>query len=100
MLALVRSIRFDDVDEEADYAYHGTNHLIQGAGASYKVRTYDDEPGVAAVIAPANARTLGEAKELVDFLVNHLDATAIKFYRGQPGGAPYAFVNLETLEFE
>lgn len=100
MFALVHSIRFDDVDEEAGYAYHGTTHLIQGARASYNVRMYLDERGVVAVISPANARTLGEAKELVDFLVNHLKATAIKFYCGQPGGAPYAFVNLETLEFE
>ena len=100
MLTLVRSVRFDDVDEEADYAYHGTNYEIKGAFATYKVRTYEDEPGVAAVIAPANARTLGEGKQLVEFIRQHFGADAIKFYRGRADGAPYAFVDLDTLEFK
>lgn len=100
MITLVRSIRFDDVDEEADYSYHGTTHEVQGTRALYKVRCYDDEPCVAAVISPANARTLGEARELVEFLRANLGATAVKFYRGNVNGAPYAFVDLESLEFK
>jgi hypothetical protein len=100
MITLASSTRFGDVDEEADYAYHGTNHEVRGTRALYKVRFYDDEPGVAAVISPANARTLGEARELVDFLRADLAATAVKFYRGQAEGAPYAFVDLDSLEFK
>ena len=100
MLTLLSSRRFDDVDEEADYSYHGSNHEVKGDRAVYLVRTYDDEPGLVAVVSPANARVLGEARDLVAFIVQQFGAKEIRFYRGAADGAPYAAVDFETLEFK
>lgn len=100
MITLARSIRFDDVDDEGRYSYHGTNHDLQGMRALYKVRCYEDEPGVATVISPANARTMGEARELVDYLCANLGVNVVKFYCGRAEGGQYVFVDLESLEFK
>jgi hypothetical protein len=95
--------RFDDVGEETpngsiDYAYHGYNYLISNGGTDFNVRTYDDEPRTAAVISPANARTLPEAPKLVSFLVLTLGVTKVKFYCGGTGS--YRDVDLTTLKFK
>ena len=100
MLTLMRSDRFDDTDEAADYAYHGVNHHIGGELGSYQVRLYDDEPGIATVIAPADARTLGEAGDLVALIQSQFGARTIRFYRAAATGAPYAAIDPDTLEFK
>jgi hypothetical protein len=45
----------------------------------FYVRTYDDEPNIATVVKPTNARTSSVARQLVEFLVATLGCTGIKF---------------------
>ncbi|ACK67768.1 conserved hypothetical protein [Rippkaea orientalis PCC 8801] len=94
--------RFDDVasknpDGTVDYAYHGFNYVIAVDEHLFHVRTYDDEPGVATVISPTDARTCPEARALVDFITSTLGCTSLKFYCGWIG--TYCSVEIRTLEF-
>ena len=93
--------RFDDVGElDAsgfyDYAYRGYNYEIALGERIFKVRTYDDEPGVAMVHQPTNARTCSDARQLVQFLIETLGCTGVKFYAPDGG---YRLVDISTLEF-
>lgn len=97
MLTTIRSERFDDVDEEAGYAYRGWNHVVSGDGVNFRVCSYDDEPGKVTVVAPTNAVDLPEREVLTSFLVTQFGASTVQFYRGATGA--YASVDLQTLEF-
>lgn len=94
--------RFDDVGEADEdgyvaYAYHGFNYDVEVEGKQYKVRTYDDEPGVATVIAPSNARRIPETVELLSFLKESLQCSRFMLYGGTPRGG-YNEVDPRTLE--
>lgn len=94
--------RFDDVgpqdtDGLYEYAYHGCNYDITVGQHVFKVRIYDDAPGVATVISPTDARTLPEARELVTFLTSALGCIGVWFYCGSVG--TYRPVDIRTLEF-
>jgi len=70
-MSITSKERFDDVapenpDGAVDYAYRGFNYVITVNECAFKVRTYDDEPGVATVISPTDARTRPEARALVE----------------------------------
>lgn len=93
--------RFDDVgpvdaDGFFEYAYRGYNYEVVSGERVFCVRTYDDEPGIAVVIGPNDARTSSKARQLVDFVMTDLGCSRIKFY--DSGGA-YRFVDIQTLEF-
>lgn len=102
MTSITSKERFDDVapenpDGTVDYAYHGFNYVVAVDGRDFCVRTYDDEPGIATVIKPTDARTQPEARALVEFITSTLGCIGIQFYCG-PNGT-YKPVEIETLEF-
>lgn len=77
MTNITSKVRFDDVapenpDGTVDYAYHGFNYVIAVGERVFQVRTYDDEPGIATVIGPTDARTRPEARALVEFITSTL----------------------------
>jgi hypothetical protein len=93
--------RFDDVgdtDEDGyvDYAYHGFNYVVEVEGQQYNVRIYDDEPGVASVIGPTDARHLSETPALLTFLAKSLNCSRFQLYHGTFG---YREVDPVTLDF-
>lgn len=101
MITIRNKQRFDDIGEQDaagfyDFVYRGFNYVIAAGEREFHVRTYDDEPGIAIVIGPTNARTCSEARQLVDFLIATLGCTGFKFYA--PDGA-YRLVDTQTLEF-
>src|SRR5437870_2294506 len=102
MTSITSKERFDDVapenpDGTVDYAYHGFNYVVRVGEHGFQVRTYDDEPGVATVISPTDARTHPEARALVEFISSTLGCTGIQFYCGAIG--TYRPVEIRTLEF-
>ena len=102
MTSITSKERFDDVapensDGTVDYAYHGFNYVIAVDERVFQVRTYDDEPGIATVISPTDARTRPEARALVEFITSTLGCTGIQFYCGPVG--TYRPVEIRTLEF-
>lgn len=97
MFAIARSERFDDVDEDAGYAYHGWNHEVLGANVICQVRIYDDEPGRLTVVSPTNARVVPEARELVTYLLSSLGGSTVLFY--DPASGSYRAIDCDTLEF-
>ena len=102
MASITSKERFDDVGPEnpdgtVAYAYHGFNYVIAVREHIFRVRTYDDEVGVATVISPTDARTRPEARELVEFITSTLRSTTILFYCGPVG--TYRPVEIRTLEF-
>jgi hypothetical protein len=102
MVAVTSKERFDDVgpqdsDGYYEYAYHGYNYVIGVDERTFLVRTYDDEPGVATVIDPTDARTCAEARLLVQFIAATLGCTSVQFYCGPVG--TYRPVDIQTLEF-
>ena len=101
MITIRNKQRFDDIGEQNaagfyDYVYSGFNYDIAAGEREFNVRTYDDEPGIATVIEPTNARTCSDARQLVDFLIATLGCTGIKFYAPDGG---YRLVDIQTLEF-
>ena len=102
MTSITRKERFDVVapenpDGTVDYAYHGFNFVITVDERDFQIRTYDDEPGIATVISPTDARTRPEARALADFITSTLRCTGIHFYCGPVG--TYRPVEIQTLEF-
>jgi hypothetical protein len=102
MTSITSEERFDDVapensDGTVDYAYRGFNYVITIDERVFQVRTYDDEPGIATVIGPTDARTQPEARALVQFITSTLNCTGIQFYCGPIG--TYRPVEIQTLEF-
>ena len=102
MASITSKERFDDVGPEnpdgtVAYAYHGFNYVIAVDERAFQVRTYDDEPGIATVISPTDARTRPEARALVEFITSTLGCTGIQFYCGPVG--TYRPVEIRTLEF-
>ena len=102
MASITSKKRFDDVGEEnpdgtVDYAYHGFIYVIAVDEGVFYVRTYDDQPGVATVIGPTDARTRPEARALVEFITSSLGCMGIQFYCGPVG--TYRPVDIRTLEF-
>ena len=99
---IVSKERFDDVGDPdearyVDYAYHGYNYIVSSAEMVFHVRSYDDEPGIVTVMAPASAHGMHSAKPLVSFLLSALGASAVQFYDGENG--IYRKVDPETLAF-
>jgi hypothetical protein len=93
--------RFDDVgpmraDGFYEYVYRGYYYEIVAAERIFHIRTYDDQPGVAIVVRPTDARTSPDLRQLVDFITTTLGCAQIKLYA--PNGA-YRFVDIRTLEF-
>lgn len=97
MFAIAGSERFDDVDEDAGYAYHGWNYEVLGANVTYRVRTYDSEPGRLTVVSPPNARVVPEARDLVTYLLSVLGGSTVLFYA--PDAGSYRSVDCSSLEF-
>lgn len=103
LASIIAKERFDDVGQEdvdgfVDYAYHGFNYQVMVRNRTFTVRTYDDEPGIATVIHPTDARTCPESAELVEFIKSGLACSRIKFDFGPTG--TYCFVDPGSLEFE
>ena len=103
MTSITSKKRFDDVAQEncdgtVDYPYRGFNYVIAVDDRVFHVRTYDDEPGVATVISPTEARTYPEARELVEFITSCLGCMGIKFYCAAVG--TYRQVESRTLTFK
>src|SRR5687768_11766652 len=101
MITIKNKQRFDDIGEQDaagfyDNVYRGFNYDIAAGERVFYVRTYDDEPGIATVVKPMNARTCCEVRQLVDFLIATLGCTGIKFYAPDGG---YRLVDIRTLEF-
>jgi hypothetical protein len=101
MMTIKNKRRFDDVGEQDadgfyDYIYRGFYYEIAMGERVFHVRTYDDEPSVAIVVRPTQARTSSEARPLVEFLIATLGCTRIKFYAPDGG---YRFIDNATLEF-
>lgn len=102
MTSITSKERFDDVapenpDGTVDYAYHGFNYVIAVDESVFQVRMYDDEPGIATVISPTDARTRPDARALVEFITSTLGCAGIQFYCGPV--ATYRLVEIRTLEF-
>ena len=102
-MSITSKERFDDVapensDGSVDYAYRGFNYVITVNERAFKVRTYDDEPGVATVISPTDARIRPEARALVEFITSTLACTNLQFYCHSAG--TYRFVEIQTLQFK
>lgn len=102
MITITTEERFDDVgppraDGLYEYAYRGFNYEIAVGERVFRVRTYDDEPGIATVLDPTDARARPEARELVEFIISTLDCSSVRFY-GERSGT-YHPVALATLAF-
>jgi hypothetical protein len=103
MLKIGDAERFEDVGDadssgEVEYAYRGYHYRVSGGEAAFLVRTYDDRPGEITVVAPANALSLPQARELVDALVRALGVRRVSFYSHKLGY--YAPIHLDSLHFE
>jgi hypothetical protein len=103
MFSIVAKERFDEVGETdangyVDYAYHGFNYRISDGNRSFTVRTYDVEPGVAAVIEPTNVLVLAEAAALMAFVLSTLGSVHVKAYDAARGA--YKLVDPHTLQFK
>lgn len=99
---VVEKMRFDDVapenpDGTIEYAYQGFNLRILAGENEFIIRVYDEEPTVLCVLFPREARTMKEAKDLVEFLLQELFATEIRFYC--PVLGYYRGVDPNTLRF-
>src|ERR1041385_963541 len=97
-MKISRQTRFDDAVHDSTVAYHGFNYEITTDSQTFKVRTYDDEPGVSAVIAPIDAQVSPRVGELAHFIQALLGAERLKFYRGRTGA--YRFVDPRSLRIE
>lgn len=97
MFTITSSNRFDDVDEDAGFTYHGWNYEVAGAAALFRVRVYDDKPGMLTVISPTNARVMPQARELLDYLLAADGGDTASFY--EPISGTYRAVDTLTLEF-
>jgi len=94
--------RFDDLgpkDSQGfhEWAYRGYNYDIVVGSRTFKVRVYDEPPGVMTVVAPTDARNFPETRELVAFLLSSLAAKDVQLYYGPEG--VYKSVDPHTLAF-
>jgi hypothetical protein len=87
--------RFHEVTD--DVTYHGFNFSIAIDDIEFKVRHYDDLPGVTIVISPTAARQLPQARQLVDCLISDFRRQEVYFKDEQSDR--YRRVELNTLEF-
>ncbi|GFM82598.1 hypothetical protein PSCICN_32900 [Pseudomonas cichorii] len=94
---IVKSTRFDDVDQDLGYEYCGHNYSVQNDGDMFLIRTYDDEPGCATVVSPTMTHANGNLRQLVTFLQTEFRVSRIWIYKGDLGS--YAEIDLETLAF-
>ncbi len=99
---VANKVRFDDIgpkDSQGFYewAYRGYNYDIVVGSRAFKVRAYDEPPGVMTVVAPTDARNFPETRELVAFLLSSLAAKDVQLYYGPEG--VYRSVDPHTLEF-
>jgi hypothetical protein len=85
------------VRNHADLAHCGFNYSITLGGAVFKVRNYDALPGSFTVISPADAKTLPQARQLVDHLLSEFGFCEVDFY--DRASDRYRKVDLQTLEF-
>ena len=103
MLTIRNKERCDDVGPQDaagffEYAYRDYNYDLVAGKRVFRVRTYDDEPGLATIINPTDARSCPEARQLVAFIVSTLACTKVKFYSGSHG--TYRPIDMRTLDFE
>ncbi|WP_338526741.1 hypothetical protein NUH87_06265 [Pseudomonas batumici] len=93
----MKTTRFDDVDHNLGYAYHGCSYVIQDAEHVFHIRIYDDEPGKATVIRPTQIPEKNSLGKLVEFLQSELGVSRVSFYKGDQGR--YADIDLVSLAF-
>ena len=98
MFVTSKAERFDEVDEELDYAYRGWKYAVVAADAEFIVRTYDDEPGVLTVIAPLSAQDSPLAHNLVRYLLDSMHGHSVLFF--DPRRGAYRRVDPTTLDFD
>ncbi len=88
--------RFTEVAPEM--TCHGFNFFMTVDDVVFKVRHYDNLPGVATVIEPKESNQLSQAKSVVHYLTSVLGREMVLFYDGTSD--TYREVDLETLEFK
>ncbi|WP_202371279.1 hypothetical protein [Pseudomonas sp. MWU318] len=91
------AIRFDDVDHDAGYEYRGFDYVIQNGEDTYRIRTYDDEPGKATLVYPKSMSKHSSLRVLVSFLQCELGISRVSLYKGELG--IYAEIDLDSLKF-
>lgn len=96
-MKIVKTTRFDDVDHNLGYAYHGCSYVIQNAEHVFFIRIHDDEPCKATVIRPTKIPEKNSLRDLVAFLQSELGVSRIAFYKGDLGS--YADIDLVSLAF-
>jgi hypothetical protein len=101
MASITSKVRFEDFapknpDGTIDYAYRGYTYVVAAGDQTFSVRIYDGED-FATVIAPANARSCSQARELVEFITKRLCCVGVRFFCGSVG--VYRLVDARTLEF-
>ncbi|HJV74905.1 MAG TPA: hypothetical protein VJ654_11835 [Noviherbaspirillum sp.] len=97
MFSITRSVRFDDVDEDAGYEYHGWSYDVESAGALFKVRRYEGDSESLTVISPTDARSKPEARALVAYLLEAIGGNTVSFYDSLAG--KFRAVDVRTMEF-
>ncbi len=101
MVSITSKVRFDDLapqnpDGTFDYVYSGYTYVVAAGDRTFSVRIYDGED-FATVIAPPDARTCSQARELVEFVTKSLGCVGVQFFCGSVG--VYRRVDTRTLEF-
>lgn len=94
---ILNSARFDDVDHEVGYAYHGFSYLILDEAYSFLIKTYDDEPGHATVVRPSTVLASSRLRSLIDFLKSELGLSRVSIYQAELGR--YAEIDPHTFTF-
>lgn len=96
-LKIIESTRFDDVDHDLGYEYHGYNYDIQSEEDMFLIRIYDDEPGQATVVRPTSISKNKKLRQLVELLQSELGVSRVSLYKG--GMGCYVEINLDSLTF-
>lgn len=95
---VVATTRFDDRQSDADAVPAGGWECTVECGPScVTVRVHDHEPGAAIIVGPADARSLPEARTIVDLIRARLGVSTVRFFN--PSTGDYADVHPGSLEF-
>lgn len=96
-LKIVKSTRFDDVDDDLGYEYCGCYYDIHHGGDVFLIRIYDTDLGLATVVRPTTMAKNSSLRALVEFLQSELGVLRVSLYKGDLGS--YAEIDLNTLSF-
>ncbi len=96
-MKIIKATRFDDVDHDLGYEYHGYNYVIQSEEGMFLIRIYDDEPGQATVMRPTSMSKNKKLRTLVELLQSELGVSRVSLYKGDIGCC--AEIDLDSLTF-